>query len=113
MVVLALASLSSIAMSAPHRGYRVVYAAPVAPTPCFGDSVEPFDQYLASIEWAQGGGATPQNGSSTCGVGSLTAFGQHSAATNPQWFTPLDASRVGIETASWERFQQYQNAIGW
>jgi hypothetical protein len=58
-VVLALASLSSVAMSAPHRDRPRVYIYPEIPGVCGANGPGHFAQYSAAIAWAEEGGDLP------------------------------------------------------
>jgi hypothetical protein len=126
VVVLALASLSSIALSAPHHDRPDVYPAPAADL-CGQASLSRFDQYQAAIEWAeQGGTETPWVLSVSCvqesvdrtardagsGGESWARFEQYSAAIEGR-DPALNAAPVPTATGSQARFEQYSAAIKW
>ena len=81
---LALASLFSIALSAPHRDRTVVYAAPVAPDKyqCSEGSQERFRQFLAVIGWTEKGIATMTL--PVCRADDPTEVREYSAPADPQ-----------------------------
>jgi hypothetical protein len=92
-VVLALASLSSVALTAPHGDLVSLLAAPV----CGVDDVGHFEQYAAAIDWAEYGGELPSALLVSCEEGNLD----------------LVASRTDFRGESWDRFEQYGAAIDW
>jgi hypothetical protein len=90
-VVLAVTSLSSVAMSAPHRDRLLVLA-----DQCGETFVSEWDQYMAAITWVEkGDGAMPLALSAECETNS----------------NGLTASRAGLSRESDVSFAQYQAAI--
>jgi hypothetical protein len=120
VVVLALSSLSSVAMSAPHLGSRRTLA-----DLCGEITVSEWDQYAAAIDWAETSDAPlplalsaecePSSARTTASRAGLTAdsgevFAQYQAAieaTENGW--PVALSLMSDDSA--ERFAQYQTAI--
>jgi len=90
VVVLALASFSSMAMSAPHRD-RLVLLADL----CGVANVSQFDQYMAAIKWAEQGGPVPEALTVSCVENS----------------SDLSASLADLGGDSGVRWEQYMAAI--
>jgi len=90
VVVLAVASLSSMAMSAPHRDRLVVLA-----DLCGVANVSQFDQYMAAINWAEQGGPVPEALTVSCDENS----------------SDLSASLADLGGDSGVRWEQYMAAI--
>jgi len=124
-VVLALASLSSVAMSAPYQERISYLAEPLVVAVCGEKSISSFDQYMAAIEWAERGGPVPEALTVNCveespnltpfvdlGGDSGTRFEQYMAAIEGRERT-LDAAPVHKVTGSEARFVQYSAAIEW
>jgi hypothetical protein len=96
-VALALASLSSIAMTRPHRDQGIVYITPMLTEVCGAHSVGPVDQYLAAVAWAEQGGELPY----ALTVGCMPDR------------TDLPASYATYPGEGADRFRQYMAAIEW
>lgn len=92
VVVLALASLSSMAFSASPPA---LYATALAADVCLEDSVSRVDQYLAAIKWVEQGGPVPEALSVSCVDEDLG----------------LSATFAGYGGESWVRFEQYMAAV--
>jgi hypothetical protein len=125
-VLLALASLSSIAATRAHEYRRTVYITPLGTDACVAHSVGHFEQYSAAIAWAEEGGELPFALRVGCVVArpnlsayatypgeSADRFRQYSAAI--EWAEnggPLPvALSVSHGSDGWDRFEQYMDAI--
>jgi hypothetical protein len=111
LVVLALASLSSLAFSAPHRDSLDVLPDHTLPVVCSENSQSAFDQYLAAIEATeQGWTGSSLTLSVSCFEDSKAFFDQYQAAIQGAESAPATLPDLSGEQSQ-VYFAQYQAAI--